>query len=315
MIPNKNNAVYSVVIPVYNSEAIVGRTIDRTLDFFRQNRFKCEIVLVNDGSQDRSWDVIRQKALEHPDVIAINLLRNYGQHNANFCGFQHCSGDYVITMDDDMQNPPEEIIHLINKAAEGYDLVIGRFKQKKHALYRRIGTLLIGAVNRKIFYKQKDLVLTNFRMIRRDVIDRVITYKTSYPYIPGLTLMFSNQRANVLVEHKDREVGKSNYNLKKILQLVFTILFNYSSFPLRLLSGIGVIISGSSFLLSAYFVLKELIHGTQVPGWTSIVVLLSFFNGLLMLILSMMGEYIVRLLNQTSSSTGFHIKELVRYDD
>ena len=309
------SAKYSVVIPVYNSSPIVGNTIDRTVSFFEERRLDYEIILVNDGSLDNSWDVIRKKAEENPNIIAINLLRNYGQHNANFCGFLHSSGDYVITMDDDLQNPPEEIIHLISKAHEGYDLVIGRFREKKHALYRRVGSILVGAINTRIFHKDKDLVLTNFRIIRRDVVERVCAYKTSYPYIPGLTLMFSNNRANVWVEHREREAGKSSYNLASILKLVFTILFNYSSYPLRLVGGIGIVVSACSFLLGMFYLGIALFRGTRTPGWTTIVVLLSFSNGLLILILSMIGEYVVRVLNQISSSESFHIKEIVRSHD
>jgi hypothetical protein len=218
-------------------------------------------------------------------------------------------------MDDDLQNPPEEIIHLISKVRQDYDLVIGRFRGKKHAFYRRVGSLLIGAINARIFHKPKDLVLTNFRIIRRDVIDRVCAYKTSYPYIPGLTLMFSNNRANVWVDHRERKVGKSTYNLASILKLVFTILFNYSSYPLRFVGGVGIVVSAFSFLLGMFYLGIALFRGTRTPGWTTIVVLLSFCNGLLILILSMIGEYVVRMLNQISSSESFHVKEIIRPHD
>ena len=224
---------YSVVIPVYNSAAIVGDTIARTAAFFEGQGLAYEIILVNDGSQDQSWPVLRAQALQNPNLVAVNLLRNYGQHTAVYCGFQHSSGDYVITLDDDLQNPPEECRHLIHKAQEGYDLVFGRFRKKQHASYRRLGTLLIGWMNSKIFHKPHDLVLTNFRLIRRDVVDRAAAYHTSYPYIPGLLLMFAVNPANVWVEHQPRPVGKSNYNFFKILELVMRILFNYSSYPLR----------------------------------------------------------------------------------
>lgn len=121
---------YSVVIPVFNSQGVVAATIDRTVAFFHNEGLEFEIILVNDGSPDQSWQVIQEKAQEYPMVIAVNLLHNYGQHVANLCGFSRATGDYIITMDDDLQNPPEEIRKLINKAAEGYDLVIGRFIEK-----------------------------------------------------------------------------------------------------------------------------------------------------------------------------------------
>ncbi|MGA7304149.1 MAG: glycosyltransferase family 2 protein [Rhodothermales bacterium] len=303
---------YSVVIPVYNSQDIVAETVRRTLEFFQAEGLEHEIVLVNDGSTDGSWDVIATIARSQKNVIAINLLKNYGQHTANLCGFREASGDYIITMDDDLQNPPEEISHLIAQAAQGYDLVIGQFRQKKHALYRRLGTLLVGAINRRIFGSPKDLVLTNFRIIRRDVVDRVCQYSTSYPYIPGLVLMFSHQRVNVMVEHATRSHGKSNYNMWKILKLVATILFNYSSYPLRLVAGAGLVIAGTSFLLGLYYLFAALVHGSSVPGWTTLVVLLSFFNGMTILMLSMLGEYSVRLISQISSSDSYHVKDRVQ---
>ena len=308
---SKNDPLYSVVIPVYNSETIIGETIDETTNFFAQNNLRYELILVNDGSRDASWTIISKKARELPHVTAINLLKNYGQHNANMCGFKHANGDFVITMDDDLQNPPEEIDKLIRKINEGYDLVIGQFNQKQHRGYRKIGSKLIGLVNRKIFQTPKDIVLTNFRILRRPVVDKVCDYKTSYPYIPGLVIWFSQDIANTLVDHHPRRAGKSNYSLLTILRLVSTILFNYSSYPLRIVAFSGMVLSFFSMLLGVGYIINNLIAGTNVQGWTTIVVLLSFFNGMTLLVISMIGEYIVRLLNQSSSSESFHIKEMV----
>ncbi|MGO9872195.1 MAG: glycosyltransferase family 2 protein, partial [Acidimicrobiia bacterium] len=142
---------YSVVIPVFNSEPLVGSTIERTVAFFESHGFSYEVVLVNDGSTDGSWNVLRDAALRNPHVRAVNLLRNYGQHNANLCGLRHTHGDYVITMDDDLQNPPEEIIHLIDEAMTGPDVVFGKFRHKQAAPHRTLGSKAIGLINRRIF--------------------------------------------------------------------------------------------------------------------------------------------------------------------
>lgn len=306
---------YSVVIPVYNSGAIVGETIDRTVAVFEKFGWDYELILVNDRSSDCSWSVLRERASSCPHIIAINLLHNYGQHTAVLCGFQKSTGDYVITIDDDLQNPPEEMIRLIDKANEGYDLVFGRFREKKHALYRRLGSLLINLINKYIFHRPDHLVLTNFRLVRRDVVDRICAYRTGYPYITGLALMFSDNPANAWVEHQERPVGKSNYNLFKIVELVMRILFNYSTFPLRLVSTIGLVISGVSFLLGTFYLFRAIFIGTQVPGWATTVVLLAFFNGMTLLILSMLGEYTMRLLNQVSYTEYYQIKEIITYED
>lgn len=307
--------VYSVVIPVFNSAGIVGDTIDQTLKFFDEQNLDAELILVNDGSTDSSWDVLGERALADRRIVAVNLLRNYGQHNANLCGFRLSRGEFVVTMDDDLQNPPDQIRHLIDKANEGYDLVVGRFREKKHSLFRRFGTMLIDGINQKIFQKPPDLVLSNFRIIRRDVIERVCAYKTSYPYVPGLCLMFSNRRANALVEHAPRRVGKSNYTLARILNLVLTILFNYSSYPLRFVGVVGLVVSSIGFLLGTYYLLLGLFRGSTSPGWLTLVVLVSFLSSTIILMLSMVGEYLIRLVNQSSSTEAFHVKEIVRVDD
>jgi len=307
----KEDLLYSVVIPVFNSENIIEKTVLRVVSFFDSVGLKCEVILVNDGSEDGSWRAVSKLAAKMYQVKGINLLRNYGQHNANLCGFREALGDYVVTIDDDLQNPPEEIEKLIKTAEEGYDLVIGRFKEKKHSLFRRLGSKIVGWLNRRVFHVEKDLVLTNFRIIRRDVIDRVCESHARHPYIPGLVLMFSNHRKNVLVEHHSRHSGQSNYNIFRILRLVSTILFNHSSIPLRFVASFGFAVAGFSFLLSLYYMLNALFMGVDVPGWTTLVVLLSFFNGVLIMIISVVGEYVVRLLRENDSVKSYYIKDMV----
>jgi len=303
---------YSVVIPVYNSATIVGRTIDDVVDFFDKQQLSYELILVNDGSQDMSWDVIQSKAKDGYNIIAINLLRNYGQHTAMYCGLKHSNGDFVITIDDDLQNPPQEMIHLIHKSLEGYDLVFGRFKQKRHSSVRVWGSSLIRLVNQRIFFCPPDLVPTNFRLIRRDVVERILQFQTFYPYITGLVLMFATNATNVWVEHRERPEGKSNYNLTRIISLVFRILFNYSSWPLRVVTSIGFVVSLFSFLIGLYLMARKLLDQVQLEGWTGIMVLLSFLGGLIIFILGMLGEYLIRILQQVSHQQNYHIKEVVK---
>ena len=195
---------YSVVIPVYNSEKIIEETVRQVRDAFLSSGFEFEVILVNDGSKDDSWKTIASLASSFHEVVSINLLKNYGQHNANLCGFREASGDYIITMDDDLQNPPEEIGKLIETAQKGYDLVIGRFESKKHSLYRRFGSRVVGWLNRTVFEVEDELILSNFRIIRRDVVDRVCRDQSVSPYIPGLVLKYSAHRCNVLVQHRPR---------------------------------------------------------------------------------------------------------------
>lgn len=308
-------ATYSVVIPVFNSAGIVASTVDRTVAFFRDHGLACEIICVNDGSRDDSWQLLKRKAAEHPEVTVVNLLRNYGQHNANLCGLRQAGGDWIVTMDDDLQNPPEEIIHLLTEAAAGSrDVVYGVFDEKRAARNRRLGSQLISMINRRVFGQPRDLTVTNFRLIRRDVVDRICADRSVYPYITGLSLLYSRNRGNATVVHAPRALGRSNYNLLRITRLVFTILFSYSAFPLRLSAAFGAVVAALAFATGGIYLAAGLAGAIQVEGWTTLVVLLSFFNGVTILMLSMLGEYIVRTLNQTSSREPYHITEIVSDD-
>jgi glycosyltransferase involved in cell wall biosynthesis len=300
---------YSVVIPVYNSEQIVATTIDRTVAFFESRGFSYELILVNDGSTDHSWDLLKRAATHYPHVYAANLLRNYGQHNANLCGFRRATGDYVITMDDDLQNPPEEIIHLIERAMTGPDVVFGQFRQKAAPAGRNLGSKVIGLINRRIFGQPPDLVVSNFRILRRDVVDRICTSRSAYPYITGQALLYSSSPANVEVEHAPRGAGKSNYSPLRIAKLVLRILFSYSLFPLRLSAAIGALISVLSFAIGIGFMVRHFLGNSRVEGVTTIIVLLSFLNGVIILMLSMLGEYVLRTLRQVTETESYHVLE------
>jgi len=302
---------YSVVIPVYNSEQIVATTVAGIVDEFERAGLAYEVILVNDASKDDSWSVIADLATHLPHVTAINLLRNYGQHSANLAGMREARGHYVITMDDDGQNPADQIPVLIKEAMTGRDAVFGAFERKQAAGYRRLGSKAINALNRRVFGQPKDLVVTNFRILRRDVVDRICASHTAHPYITGQALLYSSNRSNVPVRHEPRSIGQSNYSMLKIVRLVFTILFSYSSFPLRFAALCGFVVAGLSFVLGGVYLLRGLTGASDVEGWTSVVVLLAIFNGLTIALLSMLGEYVVRTLNAVSAQETFHVVERV----
>ena len=302
---------YSVVVPVFNSEHVVGETVDRIVATFEEQGLSYELILVNDGSRDDSWGVIAGRARSNPRITAINLLRNYGQHNANLAGFREATGDYVITMDDDLQNPPDQVRLLIDEAMTGRDVVFGRFQTKRAPVYRRIGSALINVINRRVFAQPPDLAVSNFRILRRDVVDRICASRTANPYITGQALLYSSNISDVDVRHEPRSVGHSSYSLVRIVRLVFTILFSYSLFPLRLAAAGGFAVSILSFALGGVYLVRGLMSDTRVPGWTSLIVLLAIFNGLTIALLSMLGEYVIRTLNAVSAPETYHVVERV----
>jgi glycosyltransferase involved in cell wall biosynthesis len=302
---------YSVVIPVFNSATIVGETADRVVEVFEKEGLSYELILVNDGSRDGSWDVIADRARANPHTVALNLLRNYGQHYANLAGFHEATGDYIITMDDDLQNPPDQVLLLIDEAMCGRDVVFGRFDRKQAAGYRRIGSKAISVVNRRIFGQPTDLAVSNFRILRRDVVRRICASRTQYPYVTGQALLYSANRSHVTVQHAPRPVGKSHYSALRICRLLLTILFSYSSYPLRFAAMAGFVIAALSFAIGAVYLVRGLLGETHVEGWTSLVVLLAIFNGFTIMLLSMLGEYVMRTLNTVSSEKTYHIVDRV----
>lgn len=315
MATDRNDFSYSLVVPVFNSEQIVGRTIDTIVETFTDAGLRYELILVNDGSTDRSWDVVAERAGKNPHIVALNLLRNYGQHHANLAGMREATGDFVITLDDDLQNPPDQALLLIDEAMTGKDVVFGRFETKKASFVRRLGSSAIGMINRRVFGQPPDLTVSNFRILRRPVVDRICASHTAYPYITGQALLYSSSRSNVTVRHDARPVGKSNYSITRILRLVFTILFSYSSFPLRAAAGAGFVVAILSFVLGAAYFIRHLAVGGAVPGWTSLIVLLAFFNGVTIALLSMLGEYVVRTLNTVSAHDTYLVRTRIAVGD
>lgn len=307
--------LFSVVIPVYRSEDVVSQTIDRVIAFFESKKWKFEIILVNDCSPDDSWQVIRDRAENDPRLLAVNLIKNYGQHTANIVGFRYVEGDCAITMDDDLQNPPEEIEKLVDKFLDGYDLVVGTFGEKKHASYRRIGSNMMQLINKSIFKGPKDFRYTNFRLMGRSVIDRINKYRNHYPYTSGMAMMFSRRQTNVPVRHDARAVGTSNYTLSKLMKLAWSITFNYSKLPIRILVVLGLIISFISLAIAAALVIKTLILGTSGNGWTSLMLVISISNAVLFMLVSILGEYLAVIVEQMRMERHFYIGEEVGRGD
>ena len=306
--PSSNTV--SVVVPVYNSRDSLEELclrIDRTFAALGRDY---EIILVDDSSKDDSWKVLKRLQAEHEGKVKIiQLMRNFGQHNALMCGFHYASGNYVITMDDDLQNPPEEIPRLIKKMEEGYDCVIGALETKQDSLMKKIGSRIIRYLNSSIFDKPKDLKLSTFRIMTKPVVDEIKGMKTPYPYISGMLLSVTRNIANVTVRHEKRKYGQSTYTFKKLIVLAFNLIINYTSLPLRALALFGIIISICSFCMGLYFIIKKLMVNSIVPGWTSVVVLVSFFNGVLLAILSIMGEYFARIIGEVSNRQQYTVRE------
>ena len=303
---------FSVVVPVYGGELTVEPLYARLTDVFGGMGNSFEVVFVNDASPDGSLDVLRRLRQDHDNVAVVDLYRNYGQQNALMCGFQFCSGSYVVTMDDDLQNPPEEIPRLVEKLQEGFDVVIGSYAQKHHSPFRNAGSALIRHLNRWIFKPPGDLKLSSFRLVRREVIEQIKSLRTPFPYVSGMLLSVTRKVANVQIRHAERKIGRSGYTAGRLIALSYNLLINYSSLPLRVMGYLGLFVSMCAFIIGGVFIVRKLVLGQVPAGWTSLVVLLSSFFGLLFLMLFVLGEYISRVLREVSNERQYAIREILK---
>ena len=288
----------SVIVPVYNSEKSLEKLCDRLMKTLSDKFINYEIIFVNDSSKDHSWEVlIHIEKLYSGIVRIVNLMKNYGQHGAIMCGFSLAKGDVMVTIDDDLQQPPEYIPQMIELLDSGYDAVFASYTYKQHSVFRNLGTAMINKVNEYSFKKPKGIKVSSYRVITRKTVEDILNSNTSYPYISGMILNVTNNVANYPVSHERREYGVSNYKPLNLVSLANNLLFNYTTIPLKFMGTVCLMASMISFLSSLVFIIKKLIAGISIPGWTSLFVVVSFFFGLLFLFLFIIGEYISRLLN------------------
>jgi len=283
----------SVIIPVYNSEPSIRRLVEHVLAALDKNTL--EIVLVNDGSRDNSEIVCKALAQQFSQVKFISLRRNFGEFNAVMCGLNHATGDYCVMIDDDFQNPPEEILKLVEIAQAGnYDVVYSFYHQKKHSIFRNFGSWLVNRATTWLLEKPTDLYLSSFKLISRPVVQEIIKYKGPYPYIDGLIFRVTRQVGRVQVSHNAREEGRSGYTLRKLTSLFMTILFGYSLKPLRLLTGLGLAFTAMSILAILIDLVLYAIH-SQFFILNSILSFIALFGGLILTSLGLVGEYVGRI--------------------
>lgn len=283
----------SVIIPVYNSEKTISKLVEHVLETLDKKTL--EIILVNDGSRDRSEWVCSQLAQRFSQVKFISLRRNSGEFNAVMCGLNHAVGDYCVMIDDDFQNPPTEILKLIETARNGnFDVVYSYYEKKEHSLFRNFGSWLVNRVTTWLLEKPSDLYLSSFKLISLPVVQEIIKYKGPYPYIDGLIFRVTRNVGRVQVSHNAREEGESGYTLRKLTSLFMTILFGYSLKPLRLLTATGLTFTTLSVLAVVLDFILYLIH-SQFFVLNSILSVVTFFSGLILTSLGLVGEYVGRI--------------------
>jgi len=289
--------LYSIVIPCYNSSMTIRKVVEMTSDELdRLGKHSYEFVLVDDFSPDgeKTLNELIALAKEYPFVKVVELAQNSGQHNAVMAGLNEASGDAIIAMDDDLQTHPSQLHILLEEFDKGFDIVYGYYPEKKHSLFRNFGSYVNYLSVRILIGKPKDMKTSSFWIIRRFVRDYVIQYKSPYTHLQGLFLRTTRNISSVPIKHFEREYGKSNYTLKKLLNLWSNIM-GYSVVPLRLAKYIGGALSIGGLLGALIVLIRKLLIPTTALGWSSVMVAIFFFSGVIMLFLGIIGEYIGRM--------------------
>ena len=302
----------SFVIPCYRSEhtiSIVTGQIRELMELHKE--YDYEVILVNDNSPDNVWEVICGLAASDAHIKGIRLLRNFGEHGALMAGYNHISGDYVVSIDDDGQTPVDQTFILLDKLQEGYDVVYGRFAKRHDNIFRKFGTFLNNKMSQSLLGKPKGLQLTSFYMARAQVIREICNYKNAFPYTWGLILRTTKNIANATIEHKDRLEGESGYTLGKLISLWMNGFTAFSIKPLRLSAGIGVTFSIVGFVGMIYTIVDKILHPATPAGYASIMCVILLIGGLLLLSMGLIGEYIGRIYLCINTTPQFIIRDSV----
>ena len=305
----------SFVIPCYGSETTIEIVVNEIRETLKQRpEYDYEIILVNDCSPDRVWPRIRALALADSHITGIDLAKNFGQHAALMAGYRHCTGDLIISLDDDGQTPACELFTLVDKMKESWDVVYASYAHKMHSGFRNFGTWMNERMTESLIGKPKGLRVTSYFIMRRFIADEILRYENAYPYIEGLIFRATRNIANVPVTHHERMVGESGYTFSKLLALWFNGFTAFSVKPLRIATFCGSACACIGFLYGIYVVIRKLVDSSIEMGWSSIIASIFFLGGLILIMLGMIGEYIGRIYISINNAPQYTIRQVVTAD-
>ncbi|MFN8284401.1 MAG: glycosyltransferase family 2 protein [Chitinophagales bacterium] len=300
---------YSIIVPVYNSSNTLNELINRICS--AMNKYEYEIILVDDGSVDNSWNLLTEikKSDTKNNIRIIKLAKNYSQQNATMCGLKHAVGDFIVTIDDDLQIPPEEIpklIEHINTTKD--DVVYGIYKDQQQALERS----MLKKVAFHLVKKINPLIdkTSSFRILNRNIVNQLTAHSAHFINIDEMAQWYTRSISTILVEHIERQNGKSGYTLFGLIKLSVYILFNYYSFPLQLITSIGFYTSLFSVLLGCFYIFKKVFFEVGIEGWTSLMVVLLFSTGIIVFSIGILGKYLLQVISSQHGKPAYTISEI-----
>lgn len=303
----------SIVIPVYNSEKTIGLLVEQLQSTLKDCKF--DIILVNDDGHDNSLNVIEELTTRYKNIKILVLSRNFGQHNAIMAGLSYAKGDYVITMDDDLQHPANETLELISEIEKGYDVVYGQYKVKQHSRFKNFGSYVNNVMADILIKKPRWLRFTSLRIMRSFVIREMCKYDAPYPYIDGLILRITKNIGSIEVNHQKRDVGMTNYTFAKLFGLWLNGFLNFSIVPIRLSTIIGFAFAGIGFIFATKILIDKFFFMIPVVGWASLIVSILIFSGVQLMSIGIVGEYIGRIFLTQNKTPQYVIKDKVNIDN
>lgn len=307
-----NTIKYSIVAPVYRSGPWLNELVQRIESTMRQIGEPFEVILVNDCSPDDvTWPIIEELCQKFDFLTGIDLLYNVGQFRAVLCGFEHALGEFIITLDDDLQHPPEEIPKLVREMKENPELlcVMGKYEGKKHSFLRNLGSEFVAWIMQKAYNKPKGIKTTSFRILKRSLAETLVHYRTNRPLLGPLIVQTTRKVANVLVEHHPRPHGRSGYGIGRLISATFDSIIHASTVPLRAFASFGFCVAALAFLLAFVYFVRWCLGQIHSPGFTSLILTVSFFSGMILMGIGVLGEYIARIIAEVTGPPKYQIRE------
>ncbi len=307
----------SFVIPCYGSEKTIEPVIDEIERYVSlRPEYNYEIICVNDASPDNVLFVLKAIAVKNKRVKVVDLAKNFGKHSAVMAGFSISDGDYVVCLDDDGQCPMDRLWDLLEPVISGEaDYTMAKYDRKKESGFKSLGSKVNSYVARVLINKPKDMTFTNFKAIKRFIVDEMLKYNNPYPYIEGLTLRTTRKIVTIPMEERERIEGTGNFTLKKSIALFMNGFTAFSVKPLRIATVLGIISSLIGFIAGLVVIIKKLIFPEVQLGYSSTMAIILFIGGMLMFMLGLIGEYIGRIYISLNNSPQYVIREIVNEDE
>lgn len=317
MLPDgapSNTCHLSIVSPEYRGEKMIHELITRIQASVSAITEDYEIILVNDGSPDNTWAVIEQEAKADKRVKGLNLSRNFGQHYAITAGLSYASGEWVVVMDCDLQDRPEEIPNLYATAQEGYDSVLAQRIQRSHGLLKRLGSKCFYKVFSYLTETQQDASVANFGIYNRKVIDAVLSMGDAMRYFPTQIQWVGFRKAYLPIQHDERAEGKSTYNLSRLFKLAFDTIISFSDKPMCLMVQMGLLVTIAAFIVGIVFIVRYCLGLIEVMGFASLIISLWLLGGIIISLIGIVGIYLGKLFEKAKERPTFIVNDKCNID-